>query len=239
MKIIVFAICYNQSDVLPFFLRHYAAFADEISVFDDKSDDGSVELLKACPKVLLRDWPYNHMSNEDEFLKHAYEWYPRAAGKFDWAIWVDCDEFIYHPELMSVLEWAKKEGVEVIKPDGFNMMHEGMPKDDGRQIWEICKMGVQAPVYSKPVIFQPHIHIEWNRGKHALENCNPRVAHNTGVKLLHYRYLGYEYTKAKNAKNYARCDGDKVAAWTDRPDHKGEHSAEWAAKALKEAKEVI
>jgi hypothetical protein len=33
MRIIVFVITYNCRDVLPFFLRHYAKFANEISAF--------------------------------------------------------------------------------------------------------------------------------------------------------------------------------------------------------------
>jgi hypothetical protein len=139
----------------------------------------------------------------------------------------------------------KCNGTEVIKPDGYNMTGNGLPKDDGRQIWEIAPMGVAAPVYSKPVVFQPHIKINWIRGKHALENCKPVVNETTPLKLLHYRYMGADYTRAKNAKNYARCgllSGDKGAAWSCSPGYDGpdkEHSPQWAEFAKTKAFNVI
>lgn len=240
MTIWTFTICRNCADVLGFYLRHYGAFADNMWFWDDGSTDGTLDMLKDHPKVLVSRWPLNTGIDEDAFLGFAYHLYPMAMGRADWVMWVDPDEFIYHPDLIALLTKAKSDGFEVVQPDGFNMMHEGMPKDDGvHQIWELCKTGVHAPVYSKPVIFQPQIHIQWDRGKHHLENCNPRVWHDSGVKLLHYRYLGYEYTKHKNAVNYSRLPGDKAAGWTCKPDWHGEHSPEWAVEAMKEAKEVI
>jgi len=234
MKIIVFVITYNCADVLPFFLRHYSSFADEISAFDDYSTDDTRSLLLANPKVILRDWPYRTGIDEDAFLAHWQEWYPKASGRFDWVMIPDSDEILYAPDIRRLLSDQQALGYDVIQTQGWNMTGDGLPKDDGRQIWQISPMGVPAPVYSKPVVFRPHIKINWNRGKHALENCNPEVTPRPMIKLLHYRYMGFEYTKAKNAKNYARCglqSGDKAAAWTCAPNYTGEHSAKWSEKA--------
>lgn len=241
MKIIVFAICYNQADILPFWLRHYTSFADEISVFDEQSNDGSREILQACPRVVLRDWPYQSGIEEDLFLQFAYEWYPRATG-YDWVLWVDTDEFLYHPDITGVLAEGIRRRIEVIQPWGYNMMHEGLPVDDGRQIWEIARKGVHAPLYSKPVIFRPTSTIRWTRGKHGLENCAPKVWDDSGIKLLHYRYLGYDYTKRRNAINYERCGlftKDKAAAWSCVEGYKGEGSPDWAKYAIRLAADVI
>jgi hypothetical protein len=241
MTVWVFTVVKDYADVLGFFLRHYSAFADRIIAWDDASTDGSTELLKACPIVDYRVWPYPGCGIQEELLlSFAQNNYPEACGRAVWAIWVDPDEFIYSESLAVKLELLRSRGVQVIKPDGFNMMHEGMPADDGRQIWEICKRGVPAEVYGKPVIFNPCARIGWDRGKHHLERCPWIVpAQNTGIKLLHYRYLGYEYTRKRNARNYDRCGIDKSAAWTCDPNYQGEHSAEWAWKMLKTAKEVI
>lgn len=237
MRIIVFSVCYNQADILPFFLRHYSEFADEISVWDDQSTDGSQGLLKANPKVILRDWPHPGSGiSEDLFLNFAYEWYPKARGGFDWVIWVDPDEFIYASDVRSVLYQNPNH---VIRTEGFNMIGDGLPKDDGRQIWEVLKTGVPASVYSKPVVFRPEVELKWNRGKHALEHCSGLVSYDAPLKLLHYRYLGAEYTRTKNAKNYDRCGGDKGAAWSCSPEWKGEHSPEWAELAKQNAVQVV
>jgi glycosyltransferase involved in cell wall biosynthesis len=246
MKVLVFVITYNCADVLPYFLRHYSSFADEISAFDDFSNDGTRELLKANPKVLLRDWPHPGCGiNEDLFLAHWREWYPKARGRFDWVMIVDPDEILYHPKPLISLHQIKNSAMEVIRPVGFNMTGDGLPVDDGRQIWEISPMGVHAPVYSKPVIFTPNIKIDWIRGKHDTENCSPILLEGGGWKLLHYRYMGATYTAAKNAKNYARCgldSGDKGAAWSCSPSYNGvdkEHSPLWAEEAKKKAVNVL
>jgi hypothetical protein len=246
MKILVFVLTFNCRDVLPFFLRHYETFATEISAFDDHSDDGTRELLKAHPKVILRDWNKESGINEDLFLAHWQEWYPKAAYKFDWVMIPDSDEFLYSPDMLGTLALAKSVGLQVIKPRGFNLVGDGFPKDDGHsQIYELNPMGVEAPVYGKPVIFDPRIKINWNRGKHALEHCNPVVGSETGMKLLHARYFGADYTRAKNAKNYARCgllSGDKGAAWSCSPGYDGpdkEHSPQWAEFAKTKAVNVM
>jgi hypothetical protein len=246
MKIIVFALTFNCRDVLPFFLRHYETFADEISVWDDGSDDGTRELLKAHPKVFMREWPHRTGIDEDLFLAHWQEWYPKARGAFDWVMIPDPDEFIYSPDMLGLLALARSAGIEVIKPHGFNLVGDNFPKDDGHsQIYELNPMGVRAPVYGKPVIFQPHIKINWIRGKHDLEHCDPVVGRETGLKLLHARYMGAEYTRAKNAKNYARCgllSGDKGAAWSCSPGYDGpekEHSPTWADAVRARAVNVL
>ncbi len=245
MKILVFAITHNCSDVLPFFLRHYSTFADEINVWDDKSDDGTRAMLRANPKVLLRDWPHNTGIDEDLFLAHWQEWYPKAVGKFDWVMIVDPDEFLYAEDIRQRLRHEMDKGTEVIASTGYNMLGNGLPMDDGRQIWEIAQNGVAAPVYSKPICFRPHIKIGWIRGKHALEGCNPVMSESAWLKLLHYRYMGADYTRAKNAKNYARCgllSGDKGAAWSCSPGYDGddkEHSPKWAEWAKTKAFNVV
>lgn len=227
MKILVCVITHNCAREIVFFLRHYCAFADEVWAFDDKSTDETGQILQSWPKVKLEDWPYPDSGIDEElFLDFAYLTYPKAAGKFDWVIWVDPDEIIYHPNIHEVLTHNLMK-YDVIRASGFNMTGIGYPLDDGRQIWEIVQSGVRAPVYSKPIVFNPRASVRWNRGKHQLEKCNPRVSPEPLLKLLHYRYLGEDYTRQKNAKNYARCglkNGDKAAAWTCAPNYDGRDS---------------
>lgn len=242
MKVIIFNICWNQAHILPWFLRHYETFADEICVFDEHSDDGSRELLKAHPKVVLRDWPYQSGIEEDLFLQFSYEWLPRAHPAYDWAMWVDTDEFLYHPDMLGVLAEGLRRRIDVIQPWGYNMMHEGLPPDDGRQLWQIARKGVHAPLYNKAVIVRPNAPVRWTRGKHQLEGGPLNVWDDSGVKLLHYRYLGYDYTKKRNEMNLARCGlytKDKAAAWSCQPDYRGEGSADWAKYAQRLAWEVV
>ena len=241
MKILVCVITHNCVDVLPFFLRHYLSFTDEIWAFDDFSTDGTRPILSAFDRVLRGDWDHPGSGiDENLFLDFAYRTYSRAKHNFDWVIWVDPDEFVYAPNIRQVLR-DNIGKYDVLRTGGYNMVGNGMPKDDGRQIWEISPMGTMDDVYSKPVIFNPAAEVRWDRGKHHLENCSARVSPTRLLKILHYRYLGADYTRAKNAKNYARCglrNNDKGAAWTCAPGYDGidkAHSPAWAEEQIKNA----
>lgn len=243
MKILGIMLTYNYADMIKFTLRHYSTFLDELWAFDDKSTDGTREALAACPIVKLEDWPYPGSGiDEDLFLNFAYETYPKAVGKFDWVCWIDPDEIIYAPDIRQVFDDCIGK-YDVIQSCGYNMLGEGLPKDDGvSQIWELSPIGVHAPLYAKPIIFNPSVKMVWNRGKHHLLSEGLRVTPHSCVKLLHYKYLGEEYTKYRNKKNYDRCglkNNDKSAAWTCVPEWKGEGSPEWVSLARKEQFNVI
>lgn len=244
MRVVVLAITYNCVEIAPFFLRHYETFADEIAIFDDASTDGTREIFAAHPKVVLRDWPHPGSGiDETLFLDFIYATYPTAANhNFDWVIVVDSDEFIYAPNVRGMLLAALACGVDVIQTYGMNMLGPHFPKDDGRQIWEIHPWGAPSGVYSKPCILRPTVEVRWCRGRHYLESCAGSVSEKPLFKLLHYRYMGFQYTQQRNARNYQRCGmlaNDKGAAWSCAPDYVGEHSATWARDAVPQAVNVV
>lgn len=236
----------NESALLKFWIRHYDAFADEIHFFDDGSDDGSREIIAGCPKATLHDAGTNGL-DEVALLELAHESYKLARGKADWVIWPDLDEFVYHPNIARALSYHAGCGHDVIRPAGFNMVGCGLPEDDGvRQIWELLRTGVPAPVYSKPIVFNPNAEIKWYVGKHVVYKDGLTVSpwgnlyqpDPWRLRLLHYRYLGSEYTKARNARQFARST-DKGGAWTCAPEYQGEHNPEWAEKMIDHAYDVV
>ena len=54
LKVHLYAQCWNEAEMLPFFFRHYDGLVDQYFIYDDGSDDGSSELLSIHPKVDAR-----------------------------------------------------------------------------------------------------------------------------------------------------------------------------------------
>lgn len=232
MKILVLSMSHNCAEIAPFFLRHYSTFADKIVIWDDFSNDGTRDILGAHPSVSMRDWPKKSGINEDVFLQHWYEEYPKARGEFDWVMIPDMDEFLIPANNGSMVDLLNSSYQwDVINAEGYNLVGKSFPKDDGRQIYAINPMGIRADPYRKPVVFRPTVKIRWARGRQNLESCDgcrsPRI-----LKLLHARFFGSDYTRSKNAHNYERCgDPDKGSAWSCKPDYDApekEHSPMWA-----------
>ena len=206
MKIDVYSNMYNEELILPYWLRHYETFANRIFIWDGGSTDKTLEMLKKHPKVtLLPRGKYGHC---DEYyvacLYPQYEKYSRGVS--DWVIIADADEFVYHPHLRKVLEKAMKAGVQVIQCAGNAMISDNFPTTNG-QIYDEIKMGLPNKFESKWTIHSSNIHIRHHTGRHGpptavMDSVYKRSAgRGTGIKLLHYRYIGKEYIESRERKN--------------------------------------
>ena len=174
---------------MPYWLRHYTQFVDKIIVYDDNSDDGSKELMldagvevRACPWSGIDDIIYPLFASNQ---------YKEARQQADWVIWVDGDEFIYHPNIRSRLEQLTRSGVTVPHTQGYNMFSDGPPTGSG-QIYDEIKNGVADHRYSKPVVINPDVDLVWEPGRHNAYFVSAKRDDDgkEPLKLLHYRWFG-------------------------------------------------
>jgi glycosyltransferase involved in cell wall biosynthesis len=201
MKIDVFTTCYNEEIILPYFIKHYKQFARNIFVYDNMSDDSSVDIIKNSGVNLIQFDTKNKFEESALINLRNNCWKNSDA---DWVIVVDMDELVYHPNIVDIL---KNTSATLIHPKAYEMMSESLPTTEN-QIYDEIKMGYSTDEfpsmgiypgwksnYSKGCVFKPSELQEINFGPGSHE-CNPvgnvSVHKNTGIKLLHYKYINRE-----------------------------------------------
>ena len=196
MRVHIYAICWNESSVIDYFLRHYESMAERVVVYDEDSTDGTREILTAHRKVELRRFvrsaPDTLELSKIAVQNHCWK---EVRGLADWVIIVDCDEHIFHPCLANYLAEQKRAGVTFVPTLGFQMITTQFPKK-GEHLATSCTMGVPERNYSKPCVFDPTAIVETNFGG-GLHSASPvgrlSFPERDEVMLLHYKYLGLDY----------------------------------------------
>ena len=169
----VFAICYNEEILLPFFIEHYKKMGAKITIYDNNSTDSSRKIiLDAGCKLFAYDT--NNQIRDDIYLKIKNNCWKNSDA--EWVIVCDIDEFLEVNFDVS--------NYTIINTKGYDIV--GMPPS---------RFGVENPLYSKHIMFRrSHFkEIGYNFGCH---QCKP-VGNISGSKeiatLLHYKYISEDY----------------------------------------------
>jgi glycosyltransferase involved in cell wall biosynthesis len=195
LRIEVYTQCWNEERFLPYFLRHYGAFASLITILDNESTDRSADIARSYPNTRVLSYGTGGELRDDVRRDNMNACWKEAAGRADWVIVVDTDELVYHHRLLDYLGQCQKEGITLPWTTGYDMVSKDFPTTSG-QVYEEIRLGVQDDWYSKPVVFDPGAITEINfvPGAHT---CNPvgEVVedHSGDLKLLHFRFLGLDY----------------------------------------------
>jgi hypothetical protein len=203
MEVHLYTRCWNDASMLGFFFRHYDGFVTKYVIYDDGSTDGSLDILRAHPRVDLRQMP-PYEDPQSRVLSSKYlqdKIWQESKNKADWVILTDIDEHIFHTRFSNYLEKAKRHKVTVIPIIGFQMISETLPEDDGLLSVAVTS-GMYDPGCNKPSVFSPDDIEETNFavGRHAA-NFRGRLLLPPRVEtlLLHYKFLGFERLKARHA----------------------------------------
>lgn len=210
--------------MLPWFLRYYkAAGAHKIVVYlNSTSTDRSEEILKKEPMVELHRYETGGVLRDDihRQMKDTI-WKKDKFESDDWAIVVDCDEFIVGSRcsLVDTLVELEKESVTVPLVHGFNVLGDGFPKDDGAsQLFNLVPDGISTiaskgtvfgkdgsghGAYNKPCAFRPSRIDSMNyvEGAHfakPLPKHNVERGQTEKLWLLHAKWaFGLEYVQTR------------------------------------------
>jgi len=226
----VYAQCWNEAEMLPFFFRHYDGLVDRYFIYDDGSDDGSSELLRSHPKVDARRFqrtdPESFVRSEQTFSNDCWK---ESRGVADWVIVTDVDELLVHEALSGYLADCTAEGVTLIPSLGFQMISETVPDAD-EDLPRSRRFGTPWIQMMKPSLFAPDAITEMNflPGRHSAEpQGRVRVPPRDELVLLHYKYLGFERTLARHRALAAKLGpSDRAAGWG--------HKYSWSREQLRD-----
>lgn len=115
------------------------------------------------------------------------------GSEADWVIVCDIDELIYHPDMRDFL--YRSQNWTLMQPLGWAMWSDHFPTTP-KQIWEEVKFGYRDSAFDKLVVFNPQFidNINYHAGAHV---ASPKgiIRHfrNPEFKLLHFKYLGWNY----------------------------------------------
>lgn len=196
MKIHAHIIAWNEEKILPYTLDHYSSICERIFVYDNMSTDSSDEIYKRYPKVTVIKWDSGNQINEINYINIKSFAYRETSRDCDWVIVCDCDEFLYHPNLVEKLKEYKEIGVNVPRISGHDMVSETFPEYAGNKLTDLVKVG--SDIYEpmcKNIIFDPKLNVTYGIGGHSFSVEGSVYSNSRELKLLHYKFLGKPYVE--------------------------------------------
>jgi len=128
MKIHLYALSWNDADMLPFFFRHYDRFVSRYYIFDDGSTDESLAIMQSRQNVEVREFVREDADSftlsEQAVSNHCWK---ESRGVADWVILTDIDEHLYHSDLLTLLIEYKAQGTTFVPALGYQMISEDFP----------------------------------------------------------------------------------------------------------------
>jgi hypothetical protein len=210
-----FFICYNEENILPHLLRYYSTFCEKIIILDNHSTDNSCKIIESFPNTEIIPYDSDNELNDSIYIKLKNHVWKSSVGYADYIIVGDCDEFLYHENMVDFLINAKKNGITIFLPEGYHMVADenfDLGYDDN--ILEKVKYGVRTNVLDKPMMFDCNQiqNINYSFGCHSANPIgNIKVSKYDGLKMLHYKFLGltdYLYKNKIRAERLSKFNKD-------------------------------
>jgi hypothetical protein len=213
MKIDLYATCWNEERMLPFFFNHYDKLVDHYYIYDNQSTDGSLGILSSHPNVTILPFVLEGDSLIEAAIKKLNDIWKPSIGNADWVTVCNIDELFWHPNLYKYLTRCNKKGITYLISEGYQMITKEFPNKNVELTKKIIT-GERDKKFDKPSFFNPNkiTHSGFTMGRHSAtpKGCIILPKENE-ILLLHYKYLGLNYVKKRHAELNARRRKKDVA----------------------------
>jgi hypothetical protein len=211
MSVHLYTVCWDEADMLGFFFRHYDSWVDRYVVYDDGSNDGSLDVLHAHPKVEVRRFervvPDSFVLSHTAMQDNAWK---ESRGKADWVVITAIDEHLVAPGQGDMRAWLaaqKASGVTLIPAIGFNMISESFPTPCSGKLADLVTHGRADAKFNKLSLFDPQAVREtgYTPGRHrAAPEGRLRYPDRDELVLLHFKRLGFERVSGRQIEQSKR-----------------------------------
>lgn len=126
MKICWITLCKNEMDILPFVRKYWERISADVVVYDNGSEDGSIEYLSMFPYVTVKH--FDSDGQNDVIQKQVKEQaYLEYKDKYDIIIITDMDEVFYFDDFEAVSKAFIDGGFNILMTPIISLCEDFIP----------------------------------------------------------------------------------------------------------------
>ena len=207
MIVHLYTLCWNEMAALPFVVDYWKRFVTHAWVYDNGSDDGSVEYLKQFDWITVDSFATEGM-NDTVHMNMKNNVWKASRGRADYVYVCDMDEMLYAQDIECQLKYMKDNGYTMARLKWYDFISESMPVyEEGKLLHETCKRAIYN-VQGKPgMLFDPNKIEETNfaPGSHSCVPVGDVKWYDGDIYVLHLNHhLGLEHYLARYKAMNAR-----------------------------------
>lgn len=209
MNVDIYTFCWNEMASLPWAVGYWKQFATHVTVFDNGSDDGSVEYLSQFGGwVDVRTFDTGGTINDTILLHLKNEVWKESRGHADLVCVCDLDEFVCAPDIARSLALMRRVGGTICEPAWYDLISDEVPEPGrGKLLHNVRPLGVHRP--SKALLFSPDDIREINYAPGA-HTCEPKGNVRWYQGDIYCLHANHNYSFASKLERY-RLMGDRLS----------------------------
>lgn len=177
-KIWVYVVCWNEIDIAPFVVDYWKQYAEKIVVYDNGSDDGTLEYLSQFPFIEIRHFETDGLDDTANMNIKNQCW-KEARNKTDFVVVSDFDECLFSSVFEQELDYMKENEFTICGPEQYALCDDHCPEYvEGKFLHEILtrvyhqKSNHSFDVTGKIMLFDPNAVTETNY-RPGCHTCKP------------------------------------------------------------------